>query len=129
MVKKLSMNLAKKCFIELNDIRIFAHHGCLAEETLIGADYRVELKVECSVDNALISDDLNDTVDYVELLSIIKAEMKIPSKLLEHVAERIMKRLLNIDKISHVNLKICKQNPPINGNVKEVCFVYQQGKS
>ena len=34
--------------IKLENIRVFANHGCLKEETTIGSDYRVDLEVEAN---------------------------------------------------------------------------------
>ena len=31
--------------IKVENIKVYAHHGCLSEETNIGSDYRVD--VEC----------------------------------------------------------------------------------
>ena len=38
--------------IELEDIRIYANHGCLSEEEKIGSHYLVNLKVECDLSKA-----------------------------------------------------------------------------
>jgi dihydroneopterin aldolase len=42
-----------------------------------------------------LSDDLNDTVDYVLLNKIVVEEMEIRSHLLEHVAQRIITRVFS----------------------------------
>ena len=80
--------------IKLENIRVFAHHGCLTEETKIGSDYRVDLKVKVNLRPSAITDKLNDTIDYVLLNKIIKEEMSKPSHLLETVAKRILSRIL-----------------------------------
>lgn len=107
--------------IILNNIRVYAFHGCLAEETKIGSDYRVDIEVEADLEKSSFSDDLNDTVDYVMLNRIIKEEMAIPSKLLEHVARRINERVL-VDQplVNWVETKVSKLNPPIMGDVEAV---------
>ena len=51
--------------IILKNIRVRANHGCLAEEGIIGSDYRVDVKVKVPLEKALKSDRLADTVDYV----------------------------------------------------------------
>ena len=58
----------------LNDIRIYAFHGCMEEEARIGSDYIVNLEVETNMEEASQSDDLEDAVDYEKLLDIIKKE-------------------------------------------------------
>ncbi|HLV71126.1 MAG TPA: dihydroneopterin aldolase, partial [Xanthomarina sp.] len=78
--------------IKVENIRVFAHHGCLKEETKIGCDYRVDLKVKADLQASAKTDDLSDTVDYVFLNKIVKEEMLKPSKLLETVAKRILNR-------------------------------------
>lgn len=107
--------------IKLKNIRVFANHGCLKEETIIGSDYRVDLKVKANLKASATSDDLADTVDYVFLNKVVKEEMAIPSKLLETVSKRILNRILNED---HMVLKatvaICKINPPLGGDVEMV---------
>ena len=60
--------------IILKNIRVYAYHGCLAEEGMIGSDYRVDLKVSADLQKAMQTDALSDTVDYVHLNKIVKAE-------------------------------------------------------
>ena len=110
--------------IVLEDIKVYAFHGCMKEETKIGSDYIINLNVKADLKDAAISDQLRYTVDYVDLLKIVKEEMAINSKLLEHVAERIVSRVLRTMKmVNNVQVKVAKQNPPINGNVSAVTII------
>ena len=79
--------------VKLSNIKAYGHHGCLQEEAIIGSDYRVDLEVVADLTKASQSDNLLDTVDYVHLNRIVKEEMKIRAKLLEHVAKRIVDRV------------------------------------
>lgn len=107
--------------IKVENIRVFAYHGCLKEETKIGSDYRVDLQVEANLQTSAKTDDLKDTVDYVFLNKVIKEEMKIPSHLLETVAKRILNRVFNEDKIvKKATVWVSKLNPPIGGDVEKV---------
>ena len=81
--------------IKLQNIRTFSFHGCLEEEARIGSDYRVDLEIKTDLRKSSMSDDLKDTVDYVLLNKIVVEEMAIRSKLLEHVAQRIVTRILD----------------------------------
>lgn len=115
--------------IHLHDIRLYAHHGCLAEETIIGSDYLVQLSVEGNLTRSSVSDDLSHTIDYVTLQSIVKQEMSVPSRLLEHVGQRIIDKVLNtlllVDKVC---VTITKCNPPIGGDVAGVSVVIEQAR-
>ena len=79
--------------VKIDNIRVYAHHGCLKEETAIGSEYRVDVSVDADLTKASLSDKLSDTVDYVHINQIVKQEMDIPSKLLEHVGQRIINRI------------------------------------
>lgn len=107
--------------IKVENIRIFAYHGCLKEETKIGSDYRVDLEVKADLQTSATTDKLSDTVDYVFLNKIIKEEMDMPSYLLETVAKRILNRIFNEDKlVKKATVWVSKLNPPIGGDVDRV---------
>lgn len=113
--------------IKVENIRIFANHGCLKEETQIGSDYRVDVKVKANLKNSAASDALSDTVDYVFLNKVVREEMAIPSKLLETVAQRILNRFFKEDKlITEATVSVSKINPPIGGDVEMVTISMTQ---
>lgn len=107
--------------IKVKNIRVYAYHGCLIEEGKIGSDYRVDLKVKADLSKSAVTDNLEDTVDYVHLNKIVKQEMAIRSKLLEEVAKRILDRILvEIPIVKQAIVAVSKLNPPIGGNVEMV---------
>ena len=116
--------------IYLKNIRLYAFHGCMDEEEKIGSDYVVNLAIDADLNLSSQSDNLKDTVDYVSLHGIVKEEMSIRSKLLEKVADRILKRILK-DHLSVilVKVKVAKINPPIGGNVDEVAVERELNRS
>lgn len=107
--------------IDVTNIKVYAYHGCLAEETKIGSDYLVNVSVEADLTKAAATDALEDTVDYVHINRIVKEEMAIAAQLLEHVADRIIQRiLLEIKIVMKVTVSVSKINPPIGGDVEKV---------
>ncbi|MGX1023226.1 dihydroneopterin aldolase [Flavobacterium sp. CS20] len=107
--------------IILSNIRVYAYHGCLDEESKIGSNYRVDVEVDVDLELSSNSDKLKDTVDYVILNQIVKQEMSIPSKLLEHVAQRINSRVFKeFSKVKRIKTQVAKLNPPIIGDVESV---------
>lgn len=110
--------------VSVENIRVYAHHGCLPEETIIGSDYLVNVVVKTDLTIASSTDDLADTVDYVHINKIVEQEMAVPSKLLEHVAKRISDRILTeIPTVQKTRVAVSKINPPINGDVEKVTIV------
>ncbi len=113
--------------IKLKNIRTYSYHGCLIEEGKIGSDYSVDLEVKTDLRKSALSDDLKDTVDYVLLNRIVEEEMAIRSKLLEHVAHRIIKRIFDeVAAISRITLAVSKLNPPIGGDVEAVTIEMEE---
>lgn len=113
--------------IKLKNIRTFSYHGCLEEESKIGSEYSVDLEIKTDLRKSAISDDLNDTVDYVLLNRIVKEEMAVRSKLLEHVAHRMIVRIFDeIPSVSRILLSVSKLNPPIGGDVEAVTIQMEE---
>lgn len=116
--------------IKLKNIRTFSFHGCLMEESKIGSDYSVDLEIKTDMRKSAETDDLHDTVDYVHLNKIVVEEMAIRSKLLEHVAHRIIKRIFDeIPAVSRAIVSVSKLNPPIGGDVEAVTVVMEEYRS
>ena len=112
--------------IYLENIRTYSHHGCMKEETVIGSEYRVDLWVDADLTVASSSDNLKDTPDYVVLHQIVVKEMKIPSRLLEHVAQRIIERIKStVKNLDHIRVRVSKINPPIGGDVQSVSVLLE----
>ena len=110
--------------ILVEGIKVYAYHGCLEEEGKIGCNYVVDVTMETDFTQAAITDDLSQTIDYVEVYIIVKKEMAIRAKLLEHVGLRIINQLKKeLPSIHKVEVKVTKLNPPMNGNVEKVSIV------
>ena len=103
--------------ISIEDIKLYAQHGCLEEEEKIGGHYSVDVFIETDFTEAAAKDALSKTVDYVLVNQIVKEEMAIRSKLIESVGQRIMNSLKNAFESSEFKVVIKKLNPPIDGDV------------
>lgn len=103
--------------IELRDIHLYAHHGVLQQERNIGAWFTIDVKVGIENTECAITDNINDTINYAELYSIIRKEMSQPSNLLEHVCQRILNNILNTFPIvNSAEITLCKDTPPMGGD-------------
>lgn len=126
----LSKQIIKMGIIKVENIRVYAHHGCLKEETVIGSNYRVDVAVSANLDKSSKTDDLKDTVDYVTLNSIVVDEMGFPCKLLETVARRIVARFFNeCAEVDWASVSVSKLNPPIGGDVEKVTVMLEEKRS
>lgn len=102
----------------MENVRIYAYHGVGAQENVVGNNFLVNLKIKVNVSMAVISDSLVDTISYADIFEIIKNEMAIPSKLLEHVGGRIISELKRrFTNIEEIELKLTKCNPPMGADL------------
>ncbi len=100
--------------IFVNDIQLHAYHGVMPQEQLTGNDYLVSVSAQYPIDKAIATDDVQHTLNYAMVYDIVKEEMGISSKLVEHVAGRIAQHLMKqFADISAVQVRITKLNPPM----------------
>ncbi len=77
--------------ITIEGMEFFAYHGCFKEEQIIGTKFFVDLYIEANTIEAEETDKLSKTINYQTVYLLVKKEMEIKSKLLEHVGRRILK--------------------------------------
>ena len=100
--------------IVVNDIQLHAYHGVMPQAQLTGNDYLVSVSAQYPIDKAIITDDVQHTLNYAMVYDIVKEEMGISSKLVEHVAGRIAQHLMKqFADISAVRVRVTKLNPPM----------------
>lgn len=103
-------------FIHLEGLEFFAYHGYYDEEQKVGNKYSVDLEIETDLHEASSSDKLPDTINYEQLYRIVKAEMEVPSRLLEHIGGRISDKIYEeYSSIKSCKVAISKYNPPVGG--------------
>ena len=103
--------------IYLRNVRFHAFHGVLPQEGIVGNDYFVNLVLDYDFSSAMKTDNLEGTLNYAEVYQKVREEMAVPSKLLEHVAGRIVHRLFSdFPEIQKLQLSITKVNPPMGAD-------------
>lgn len=106
--------------IEVNKLLVHAHHGVMVQERCVGNTFEVTVHVDYPATPAVANDDLDATLNYAEVVDLIKHEMAVPSLLLEHVAGRIKDALLiSYPKITSGMVRVAKLTPPIPGSQLE----------
>lgn len=106
--------------IALEGLEFHAFHGVYPHERESGNWFEVDVAVDTDFSMAAQTDELSGTVDYELIYRVVKDEMDKPSKLLETVGENIVDEILKrFAKVTNVELKISKINPPIGGKAKK----------
>jgi len=110
-----------KATVKVENLKIYAFHGCMEEEKIIGGDYVVNVCAVCSVGKKAFDDEIGGTVDYVDLARIAKREMSVRSRLLEAVVKRIIDCCFNeISVLDQISVTVSKLSPPIDADVESV---------
>ena len=104
--------------ITIENMEFYAYHGHFEEEQKIGTWFSLDLTMEVDTSKAELSDELEDTVDYSAVYQVVKEQMMIPSKLLEHVGRRILDTIKDrFPDVKNAQLKVRKMNPPLGGKM------------
>ena len=116
--------------ITLHEMRFYAYHGVFAQEQRVGNHFIVDLSFWADIAESLHRDELEETISYAEVYEVIKAEMAIPSHLLEHVVGRIAERLFDtFSRMQRIVLTLSKCNPPFPGEVQTASFTLEASRS
>lgn len=108
----------RSSYITLKNLKIHAFHGVGEQESIVGNEFIINIKLEVDLVDAAISDSVTDTVSYADIFVAIQDEMKTPSKLLEHVAYRIIKRIFrDFKKVKSIELSLDKNVPPMGADI------------
>lgn len=110
------MNL-ENSYVHLRGLRFHAFHGVMAQERMVGNDYEIDLRLRVSVERAMWSDDVVDTVNYAEVYQLVKRVMGEPRNLVECVAARIARAILDKwSQVDGVDVRLTKRNPPMGAD-------------
>ena len=102
--------------IALEGMEFFAFHGYYDEEQKIGNKYGVDLYIKTNLLAAGETDKLPLTVNYEVLYRLVAEEMRAPARLLEHVAHRVLDRIMaELPHVRKVSISVSKFNPPLGG--------------
>ncbi len=106
-----------KDIITLHDIELWTRIGTTAEERAQEQRLRVTVEMHLKTNAAGLSDDLQDTVNYAEVLQTIQKLATTERKLIETMAEDIAKAILESYSVESVTVRVFKS--PLPG-VREV---------
>ena len=102
--------------VALNDVRCFAFHGFYPEEQLTGTEFLVSVEVVFQPSGD--TEDLQRTVNYEVLNTIILEEMGHTKKLLESVVRLILNRVIAAYPfVQAAKAGIKKMHPPMPGDI------------
>jgi len=110
--------------IVIKGLKIKAYHGVLPEEKVQGQTFILDVCADIDVRKAQISDDLNHTVSYAEMISTVERVFTEKSyNLLECVANKVCVALLEeYPKLKGVTVLVKKPDAPIDADFEYVAI-------
>jgi dihydroneopterin aldolase len=107
--------------VELRGLSIYTHHGVTEAEREIGQRLEVDVSFDVPHCDALLTDRLEDTVDYGEVADIVSlAATERSYKTLERLGHVICERLAERYGCETVVVRAAKPEPPLPLAIEEV---------
>ena len=107
--------------IEIVGLSLYTHHGVTAAEREIGQRLVLDVRFDVGEPDALVTDRVEDTVDYGEVCQVIALIAQQRSyKTLERLCSAVADRLIERYGAHSVTVRAAKPEPPIALPVEEV---------
>ena len=111
------MSLYTKKTIKLEKLSFFGYHGVNDYEKIDGQNFKIDLEISFHLNTS--DDDINKSIDYIDLYNCIKKRFnKTRFNLLETLAQRIIDDISNHFKnVYHIKINIRKPSISIDENI------------
>lgn len=109
--------------ITIDRLRLFARHGVSEQERRTGNRFEVTVTLRYDANAACTTDEIEEAINYADVIEIVKSEMARPSRLLEHVAARIAAALSNrFSPLEGGSVTVTKLCPPCGVELAGISF-------
>ena len=100
--------------IEISGLILYGYHGVFQQESAVGNEFVIDVAMHTDITLAAQEDDLTGTINYADVIEIIKEVNSTPSLLLENLAYRIDGALRKqFPAIESMTITVSKLAPPI----------------
>jgi dihydroneopterin aldolase len=107
--------------VEIRGLSIYTHHGVTEAEREIGQRLQIDVGFDVPDCDAVLTDRLEDTVDYAEVCDIVAlAATERSYKTLERLGHVIAERLMERFACDSVRVRAAKPEPPLPLAVEQI---------
>ena len=100
--------------VYIKNLQFHAYIGVGAQEQIVGNDYIVSLAIDYPFEAAMVSDDVEDTINYATVYQVVAEVMAQKAQLLESVAYQIAQQVIERYPLTEaLDVDVMKQNPPM----------------
>ena len=115
--------------IKILNLKLPAKHGVYDFEREKEGVFEIDIHMHLDLTNAMLSDDLKESVDYSKVVELVKEIFsENDCNLIEYVAGKISKGILEKYPVQKVVIKIRKPHAPINADLDTVEVEIKQNK-
>lgn len=114
---------ADRDLLVLEGMSFYGYHGETEAERTLGNRFQVDVEISIDLAAAGRSDHLADTLDYAHAFTLIREVVENERcNLLEAVADRVARRLLDEPRVESVRVRVGKR-PPIAGDIEQCAVI------
>jgi dihydroneopterin aldolase/2-amino-4-hydroxy-6-hydroxymethyldihydropteridine diphosphokinase len=115
--------------IKIKRLEVFANHGAMPEENVLGQKFLISVEMFCNVRKAGQTDNLEQTINYAQVASFLKQETENHMfHLIETLAEYLAREiLLKFSMVEQVTIEVEKPWAPIMMPLETVSVVVARG--
>lgn len=107
--------------VELRGLSVYTHHGVTEAEQEVGQRLELDISLVVSDCDAVLTDRIEDTVDYAEVADIaVFAATQKSYRTLERLAQVVGERLAERYRSRQVRVRVAKPEPPLPLAIEEV---------
>lgn len=124
--------MTRSTIIRVLGAEVYAHHGVGDAERELGGRYSFDLEIEADIAKAATSDELHDTIDYVQAYQIARevivdsTKRRLLESLVTEIADTILERF---PEALAITVRLRKLRAPINGVLDAVELEHRVGRS
>jgi dihydroneopterin aldolase len=108
--------------VELRGLSIYTHHGVTDAEQEVGQRLEFDLTFDVPHCDAVLTDRVEDTVDYSEVCDIVAlAATERSHRTLERVCQVVAERLIERFECEEVRVRAAKPEPPLPYRSRSPC--------
>ena len=121
MARRAEWGRALNDSIRITGLELFGYHGVYDHEKQNGQRFLVDLAVWIDTENASVSDDLSQTLDYGELVKAVAAEVQGESvDLIEKLAAKVLDVVWRFEEALAAEVTVHKPEAPVGFPVTDI---------
>ena len=127
---KFLQDLGSMNKIKFKNIKFYAYHGVSIEEKKLGQKFEIDIDIKFRYSSDTSSDNISNTINYVGIYEIAKREMyRKKYDLIETLALNIVNKVLKLDLVQEVVVRVRKPNIPLKAYVDSIEVEMKRVKS